>query len=254
MRRREMGRETRGKTARQAIATVVFYTSFTLLTSCAPAFLPSYQNQQYPNLNEQTLVLKKKTESEFLDMLKKKGATNIICSKGYLNGHVISAVTADFMDYVYLFKNSTYLEKLKIKHDEGKPQVHPFVKIVYGKETFGIFLVADNIEYKGKRTAQLILVEKEGKLTYKSIVLEEMIKKHGGIYDPYIGGENLSTGVFLAGRMNTGEPWLSVYKIRLKGEELLIEKVPGAEAAGCSCYYDWVTGKDAREVFGMKVE
>jgi len=247
-----MGREPKKRTT-GAIATVVFYTSFTLL-SCAPAAIPSYQTQQYPYLNEKTLVLKKKTESHFVDMLKKTGATNIICSKGYLNGHVVSAVTADFMDHIYLFDNGTYIARLEIKFDEGKPQVHPFAKIVHANDSFGVLLVADNMEHNGERAAQLILVKKGGKIEYIDISLDEMIKKHGGIYDPYVGGEDLETGVFLAGRMNTGEPWFSVYKITLENGELIKKKVPASEAAGCSCYRDWMMGKDAREVFDMKVE
>jgi len=248
------GRKTAKKTA-PVLARVVFCASLTLLTSCAPAYMPNYQNQRYSDINEKTLVLEKKSsEDSFIGMLRKKGATNIICPKGYVNGSVVSAVTADFMDYLYLFKDGRYLSKLEIKHDEGKPQVHPFAKIVYSKDSFGVFLVADNMEYKGKRTAQLIQIRKGGEIIHKSISLEKMIEKHGGIYDPYVGGENLETGIFLAGRMNTGEPWLSVYRIKLKEGELSVETVPASEAAGCSCYSDWMMGKDAREVFGMKVE
>jgi hypothetical protein len=255
MRRRRMGWGPASK-IRQAVARVAFYTSFTLLASCAPAAFPSYQIQQYPDIDEKTLLLDKKAnEKSFIAMLREKGATNIIHSKGYIRGKLVSAVTADFMDYVYLFSEGKYLAKLEIRHDKGKPQVHPFAKIVYTKDSLGVFLVAENIELGGKRTAQLILIGKGGGVKHINISLEEFIKDHGGIWDPYVGGENLDSGVFLAGRMNTGEPWLSVYRITMNKEGKLIkEKVPRGEAAGCSCFSDWMMGKDAREVFGMKVE
>ena len=237
---------------------IAILTASLALASCTPAAMPDYQMQRYPYLNEKTLVLKNKktktTESYFIDMLKKTGATNIISSKGYLNGHTVSAVTADYMDYIYLFDNGTYIARLEIKYDEGKPQVHPFAKVVHGNGYFGVLLVAENIEHEGKRVAQLILIKKGGKAEHIDISLEKLIEKHGGIYDPYVGGENLKTGVFLAGRMNTGEPWFSVYKITLEKGKIVKKKVPAYEAAGCSCYDSWMEGKDAREVFDMKVE
>jgi len=236
-------------------ASLVFAT-FLLLNSCTPVAIPSYQMQQYPNINEKTLVVKKNTEEvDFVKMLKKEGATNIISSKGYINNAVISAVTADFMDYVYIFKDGKYIDRLEIKHDGEKPQVHPFAKIVYSKDTFGIFLAAENIEYKGKRVAQLIQVTKEGEIVHQAISIDEIIRENQGMYDPYVGGESLDTGIFLTGRANNGKPWSSAYKIKLVENELkVVGRVSASELGGCSCYFDWVMGKDAREVFRMKTE
>ncbi|MEM4359929.1 MAG: hypothetical protein QXT45_05320 [Candidatus Bilamarchaeaceae archaeon] len=84
---------------------------------------------------------------------------------------------------------------------------------------------------------------------------DKFIKEYGGVYDPYIGGENLETGIFFAARNNAGKPWPYAYKIILNGEEKLIqEKIPRTKAAACSCFEEWMMGRDAREVFNMKVE
>jgi len=133
--------------------------------------------------------------------------------------------------------------------------VHPFAKIVYSKDTFGIFLAAENIEYKGKRVAQLIQVTKEGEIVHQAISIDEIIRENQGMYDPYVGGESLDTGIFLTGRANNGKPWSSAYKIKLVENELkVVGRVSASELGGCSCYFDWVMGKDAREVFRMKTE
>ncbi|MEM3075818.1 MAG: hypothetical protein QW590_03265, partial [Candidatus Bilamarchaeaceae archaeon] len=68
------------KKATKTMAALAF-AGFMAFNSCVPSAMPSYQIQRYPNLNEKTFVVKNEvSESSFIEMLKERGATNIICS------------------------------------------------------------------------------------------------------------------------------------------------------------------------------
>ena len=232
-------------------------TSFALflMTACYSASMPNYENQSYPDINEEKLKIGKTfTKSSFLAYLKKKGATNIIASEGYISEKVVTAITADFLDYIYIFSDSRYIARFEIKYDEGKPQTHPVVKVVYGKGKFGFLLVADNMRLKGKRVAQLILVGKGGKITNNSISLESLIERNGGLYDPFIGGENLESGLVFSARDRAGRAWGNAYILTIEKNKLHFEKKAMEKVFGCSCFTDWLEGKDGREVFGMKIK
>jgi hypothetical protein len=223
-----------------------------LLTSCAGGYMPAYEAQGYPDIDEKKLSLSSATsKEEFLGLLREKSATNLIMSEGYLSGKVVSAVTADFMDYIYLFSDGKFVGRVPVKYDEGRPPVHPFVKVVHGRNLFGLVLLADNMQVGAKRVAQLILIEKGGKITYKNVALDDLIEKHDGLYDPYIGGENLSTGLVLCARNRKGKAWNLVYLITLKGDSLEVKPEHQDAAFGCSCFADWLAGMDGREVFKM---
>jgi hypothetical protein len=224
-----------------------------LHASCGAASIPDFETQSYPDFREESLVVDKSTDKDsFIAMLKKSGATNIISSEGFVSGRSVSAVTADFFEYVYLFRDGDYLGRIKVKFDEGMPPVHPFVKIVYGKGRFGILLVAENIRLKSKRVAQLILVEKGGKITHKSISLDNLIDSHDGLYDPYVGGENLGSGLIFSARDRAGNPWSLVYHLTVRDDKVLMEPKPQSFAYGCGCFTDWLDGMDSRDVFHMK--
>jgi hypothetical protein len=233
--------------------------SFTILAltvlpaACGAASMPDYETLSYPDFREETLVVGKTTDKgSFVAMLKKSGATNVISSESFVSGLNVSAVTADFFEYIYLFRDGDYLGKIKIEFDEGMPPVHPFVKIVYGKGRFGVLLVAENIRFKNKRVAQLILVEKGGKITHKSISLEGLIESNDGLYDPYVGGENLGSGLIFSARDRAGNPWSLVYHLTMKDDKVLMDPKPRSFAYGCGCFTDWLEGKDSRDVFNMK--
>jgi hypothetical protein len=225
------------------------------LCACAGRSMPAYEAQRFPELDESSLSLEGgTTREEFTGLLRESGATNIIASDGFVGGKVVSAVTADFMEHIYLFGDGMYAGRVRIKHDTGRPQVHPFVKVVQGKSMLGLFLVAENITWEDRRAAQLILIEKGGSITYKHLFLDSLVEKHGGIYDPYVGGDDLSSGLVLCARDGSGRSWDSVYLIKLGKETLRIEPKPVSFAYSCSCFSDWFGGKEGREVFNMKVE
>ncbi|MFH1435140.1 MAG: hypothetical protein ABIJ56_05455 [Pseudomonadota bacterium] len=236
---------------RNIITSIVLFA----LTACYAANMPNYENQSYPDFNEKKLKVGKSfTKTSFLSYLKKKGATNIIASEGYISGKVVTAITADFLDNIYIFSDSRYAAKLEIKYDEGKPQTHPVVKVVYSKGEFGFLLVADNMRLGGKRVAQLILVGKGGKITNSSISLESLIEKNDGLFDPFIGGENLESGLVFSARDRTGRAWGDAYLLTIDKSKLRLEKKTREHVFGCSCFADWLQGKDGREVFGMKIK
>lgn len=223
-----------------------------LAAACGAASMPDYETLSYPDFREENLQIDKSTDKDsFVAMLKNSGATNIISSEGFVSGRSVSAVTADFFEYIYLFRDGAYLARVKIKFDEGMPPVHPFIKIVYTKGRFGILLVAENIRFKSKRIAQLILVEKGGIITHKSISLEDLIDSNDGLYDPYVGGENLGSGLIFSARDKAGNPWSLVYHLTMRDDMVLMEPKPRSFAYGCGCFTDWLDGKDSRDVFHM---
>jgi len=236
---------------RNIITTIALFT----LTACYSASMPTYESQSYPDINENKLKISKAfSKKSFLAYLKKKGATNIIASEGYISEKVVTAITADFLDYIYIFSDSQYIAKHKIKYDEGNPQTHPVMKVVYGNGKFGFLLVADNMKLGGKRVAQLILVGKSGKMSTRSISLESLIEKNGGLYDPFIGGENLESGLVISARDRAGRAWGDAYLLTIDKNKLRLEKKAKEFAFKCSCFADWHDGKDGREVFGMKIK
>ena len=217
--------------------------------------MPAYEFQSYPALAEGSLTKEAIGSKEaFLETLSSNGATNIISAEGYVSGKGVSAVTADFLDYIYLFRDGAYVGRVPIRYDEGYPQVHPFVKIVEGKQVFGLFLVADNIRLDGKRVAQLILVGKGGKVTTRALPLDGIIESNGGLYDPYVGGDSLASGIVFCARDGGGKAWDVVYHLTLEEAGLRAKPKPVNFAYGCSCFTDWLEGRDGREVFGMMVK
>jgi len=232
-----------------AMVTAAFYTSFALLSSCAPATF-SYQNPNVPKDLSSIVVKNKTAESDFIEVLKKRKVSNIISVKSVLNGKMVSAVTGDYMSNIYLFKEGEYFGKLDIKHDKYAEPVFPVAKIVRYDGGFGVFLVAKDLKLNGKRVVQLILLNENGDQKNMSISIEKQIKKHGEIWDPFVGGESLETGVFFTGRTKTWETWGSAYKITYDGE-VHMERVFTGELAACSCFDRWKKGED---VFRIKVE
>jgi len=224
------------------------------LGSCGYGALLGYEMQQYPDLDEQILIVEQDMKAEaFIKLLKDANATNIIHSKGYWHDKVVSAVTADFMDYVYFFEDEKFTRRMQIRYDQGYPQVHPFIKMVHLNGAYGAFLVAENLEVDGQRAAEIILQGDDSLPNYITISFAKKIKKYGGMYDPFIGGENLADGVFLAARGGSGEIWPVAYKISFHGQKSQVKAVPLSEAAKCSCFEQWMRGMDGREVFDMNV-
>ena len=244
-----MGRETKKKKPAGTMAAMVFYTSFKLL-SCAPAAIPSYQIPVVPQNLSSIVVEKKTSEADFIEKLKKRKVSNIISVKSVIKGRMVSAVTGDYMKDIYLFKDGEYLGKLKIDHDKYHEPVFPVAKIVRYNGGFGVLLVAKNLKYEDKRVVQLILLNKEGKQKNMSISIEKQIKKHGEIWDPFVGGESLETGVFFTGRTETWETWPSAYKITYDGEVHMTKTAVG-NLRHCSCFDSWKSGED---VFHIRVE
>jgi hypothetical protein len=224
------------------------------LCACGYGALLTYQAQQYADLDEHDLTVDAGMESgAFISLLKHANATNIIHSKGYWHDKVISAITADFMDYIYFFEDDKYVGRKKIRYDQGHPQVHPFIKIVHLGGRYGAFLLAENLEIDKERAAEIILMSDDQSSDYIIIKLGKKIGEHGGMYDPFVGGENLAEGVFFAARDRAGDVWPLAYKISFSGQEPRVDRVLLSEAARCSCFEKWMMGADAREVFDMVV-
>ncbi|MBU0648580.1 hypothetical protein KJ969_00515 [Patescibacteria group bacterium] len=235
--------------------TRAFFVFAMALCACGYGALLKYQTQRYADLDEHTLAVEPGMESgAFISLLKRAGASNIIHSKGYWYERVVSAITADFMDYIYFFEDEKYAGRMKIRYDEGYPQVHPFIKMVYLNGTYGAFLVAENMEIGGQRAAEIILQGDDSSPSYITISFAKKIKKYGGMYDPFIGGDNLADGVFLAARDNTGDVWPTAYKISFQEQKLQVEKAPLSQVAKCACFEKWMKGTDGREVFNMNVK
>jgi len=245
------------KTIRNKLGHVIRAAAFAgavTLTSCAPvAPLLALTPPAYPaNFSEEELELKGKSEESFIELLKKKQATNIVRSRGYTGGKLISAITADYLEHVYLFKNGGFSSKFKIKHDGDIPK-HVFAvpKIVHYKDAYGVFLMAKDLTSDGKAVAEIILTDKTEKQAQVIIPIEKQIAKHGELLNPYAGGENLETGVFFTARNENWEVWRSAYKITIDDGRVHVQRVPLGELNGCSCFGDWRAGKD---VFGINVK
>ncbi|MFH1436651.1 MAG: hypothetical protein ABIJ56_13155 [Pseudomonadota bacterium] len=222
---------------------------------CSPAYLPAYETAKQPDIKEKKLVIRKMmSEADFIAALKQRSATNIVASHGYINGNIVSAVTADNMEYIYLFNAGHYTGRLEIRHDEGAAPLHPFIKVVYGKNKFGVFLTAENLRLNGRRVAQLILVRKGSEPVYVSIELKSMIENNNGMIDPYVGGENLDTGIFLSARDNEGRVWNVIYLISFPTSKSKVEAKPIHDAYCCPMFVSWMDGKGAREIFSMRTD
>lgn len=236
------------------VARAAAFTSAVTLASCAPvAPLLAMHPPNYPvNFSEGELNLKGHTEESFIELLKKKEATNIVRSRGYNNGKLISAITADYLDYIYLFKDDNFFKKFRIKYDGEIPE-HIFAvpKIVHYKDSFGIFLLAKDLKVDKKPVAQIVLTEETGKVAHINVPIQEQVERHGDILNPYVGGEDLETGVYFTARMPSWEVWTSAYKITIIDSKVKVEKVLVGELNGCSCFGDWKAGKD---VFSINVD
>lgn len=230
------------------------FASFTLLSSCYPAHLPSYQRVYACSLAETYLALRNQTtEQSFIKMLKAHGATNIVSAKGFFRGKMDSAVTADSMDYVYFFREGKYLTRFRIRYGDRRPAIHPYLKVVYGKSGFGVLLIAENIVHKGKRVMQ-VLMQEDGSNAALTFPVDRLIDRHAGMKDPYVMGESIDKGVTMCARDRKGNPWEVVYIIRRKGEGLTLEQKDRRKAEGCSCFLEWLEGKGGRETSRIKVE
>jgi hypothetical protein len=190
-------------------------------------------------------------EASFTQFLERHGATHVVRARGFVNERVVSAVTADSMRHIYIFADGDYLGRLDIRCDAGREPLRPFLKIVYGKKRFGVLLVAHNLALDGKRISQLILVGKGGKKTHVSLTVDELEKKHGGMTDPYVGGEDLASGIILCAKNNSGKAWDTVFVLSESAESVKIEKMPRIFALGCPCFMDWVLGRSTRGILGM---
>jgi len=193
------------------------------------------------------------TESAFTSRLKQLGATHIVSTRSFVNEKVVSAVTADRMKAIYLFGEGKFLGKLEVHCDSGREPVRPFVKIIYGKKRFGVLLFAENLALGGKRISQLILVGKGGKKTYINLAMDDLEKSHGGMVDPFVGGDDLETGVIFCARDSKGKAWNTVFVITANEDAVKVETMPRWYALACPCFVEWVKGRDARDIFGMKL-
>jgi hypothetical protein len=190
-------------------------------------------------------------ESTFVQYLEKQGATHVTRARGYINDRVVSAVTADGLRHVYIFADGGYAGRLDIHCDKGREPLRPFLKIVYGKKRFGVLLVAHNLALDGKRISQLIFVEKGGKKTHVSLTMDALEKKHGGMTDPYVGGEDLASGVIFCAKNSKGKAWDTVFLITESSGTVKIEKMPRILAYDCPCFMDWVLGRSTQGILGM---
>jgi len=250
---REAQRRERRRPKASLLHTAVF-ASFTLLASCYPAHLPSYQKIQASSLDESALAIRRQTtEQSFIKMLKAHGGTNIVSAKGFFNGKMDSAVTADSMDYVYFFRGGRYLTRFKVNYGDRRPQIHPYLKVVYGKKGFGVLLLADNIVHRGKRVMQ-VLMQEDGRNVAVTFPVDDLIKRHNGMLDPYVMGEFIDKGVTMCARDREGNPWEVVYIIIKKGDRLTLEQKDRRKAETCSCFLEWLRGKGGRETSRIKVE
>jgi len=192
-------------------------------------------------------------ESSFTNFLEQHGATHVVRARGYVNDRVVSAVTADLMRHIYIFADGDYMGRLNIRCDSGREPLRPFLKIVYGKKRFGVLLVADNLALDGKRISQLILVGKGGKKTHVSLTMDALEKKHGGMVDPYVGGEDLASGIILCAKNSSGKAWDTVFVLTESAESVKVEKMPRIFAHDCPCFMDWVLGRSTQGILGMNL-
>jgi len=190
-------------------------------------------------------------EASFMKHLERYGATHVIRVRGYVNDKVVSAVAADGLRNIYIFADGDYAGRLDIRCDAGREPLRPFLKIVFGKKRFGVLLVADNLALDGKRISQLILVGKGGKKTHVSLTMDALENKHGGMTDPYVGGDNLASGVILCAKSVSGKAWDTVFVLTESGESVKVEKMPRIYAHGCPCFMEWVLGRSTKEILGM---
>ena len=250
--RRIRKKTIKGKIGR--IARAAAFAGAVSLSSCAPvAPLLAMTPPAYPvKFSESNLELKGKTEKSFIELLKSRSATNIVRSRGYKDGKLISAITADYLDYVYLFNEGSFSRKFRINYDGNIPK-HVFAvpKIVHYKDAHGVFLMAKDLEVNGKPVAEIMLADESGKEAQIIIPIEKQIARHGDLLNPYAGGENLQTGVFFTARNENWEVWGSAYRITITKGKVDVRRVALGELAGCSCFGDWKAGKD---VFGINVD
>lgn len=217
-----------------------------------PGTVPSFPDARSDTgLDEEAMPVQALAdEASFIQHLEQHGATHVIRVRSYVNDRVVDAVAADGLRHIYLFADGTYAGRLDIRCDVGREPIRPFLKIVYGKKRFGVLLVADNLALDGKRIAQLILVGTGGKKTHVSLTLDALEKKHGGMMDPYVGGDDLASGIILCARNFSGKAWDTVFVLSESGESVKVEKMPRIYAHGCPCFMDWILGRSTKDILG----
>jgi len=230
----------------QAIAIVI------IVQACS-ASLPVYQQTVWPSLDEAGFTADL-TQVGFLDALRNGGASNIVLSQGMLEGHVAGAITADHLEYVYLFLDGNYLDRVVISHDPNQSPVHPTLKIVNSGATAAVVLMAEELEIGGRASGLLTFFDEKGVRRTTQLPLAGFSAKHGGIKDPYIGGTDLNSGILFTARSGEGKTWSKVYVLSLVDKKLVLDDMTPQQACFCTSYLSWRQGKDGRTLFGMVVE
>ncbi len=225
---------------------------------CAAGCSAHYQEYaltSFPELEQGTLVPVGESAEGFVETLVAAGATNITVAHGIgPGGCVLDAVAADYLYHVYVFKDGEYLGRAKIPCDPGRAAVHPTIKIVQNGPRAALVLFADVMTVKGRRAGLLVHIEDDGLGKVTTLPLDGLIDLHGGMRDPYVGGTDLAQGILVTARDDGGLPWPKLYVVRIEGSKLTIESVPYGKGFSCSCFADWVEGKDGRKLFGEVVE
>jgi len=194
------------------------------------------------------------SQGGFLEALRDGGATNIVLSQGMHDGRVAAAVMADHLEYVYLFLDGVYLDRVEVLHDPGQSPVHPTLKIVNAGALSAVMLLAEEFEIKGRASGLLAFFDEKGVRRTTTLPLAGFSIKHGGIIDPYIGGTDLETGILFSARNEEGRTWSKVYVLSLEDKKLGLDDMTPQQACFCASYMSWRQGKDGRTLFGMVVE
>ena len=227
-------------------------TALCLALGACSGSVPDYQAVRTPYVDKDD-VSPGDSVNQVIDVLQAAGASNIVVAHGLSasGGLVLDAIAADRLGQVYMFAQGRHTFPVKIPHDPGRLPVHPTIKILTaGKGTDAIMLVADVVKVKGKQSGMLATFGPDGVKGVSVLPLEALADKHGGMRDPYIGGTDLASGVLLTARGVEGDPWPVIYVISLAGKKIEVDEVPRSEGYKCTCFADWIAGKDGRLLFG----
>jgi hypothetical protein len=223
-------------------------------TGCS-AHYPDYQMTSFPELEQNALEPRGETTDAFVESLEQAGASNIHVAHGLApDGALVDAVAADYLYHVYLFRDDTYLDRVRIPVDAGRAAVHPLVKVVLNGERSAVVLLADVMTVGGRRAGLLVQFDGDGVTSSTPLPMHGLIAKHGGMRDPYVGGTDLGQGILVTARDDGGTPWPRIYVLRLEAGKLEVQEVPYGEGFKCSCFQDWLNGQDGRTLFGEVVE
>jgi hypothetical protein len=224
-----------------------------VLASCV-THRQEYQPVRIPKLKQETLKFQGSTE-KFVGVLRGASASNITVGHGMCaDGGIIDVVMADYLKHVYIFMDGKFRMRAKIPFDAGKAPVHPTVKVVRAGDASAVVLVADVMRIKGKEAGLLVTFDREGGRAVVPLPLHGLLRKHDGMRDPYIGGTDMNQGILLTARNADGNPWSKVYQLKLVGKKIEVKTMSYQMAWQCSCFGDWLDGKDGRMLFGEVIE